>query len=112
MPERSFCAADVPRLIVIISAVSTIIVIISAVSTIIVIIVAVIIVAPLSGVPANRETAIVQALVTSGVMYVVARNCSTGALLSCTCDSHLHDNHTGKQAPSHVKILRPTIGEL
>ncbi|XP_076456069.1 protein Wnt-8b-like [Babylonia areolata] len=44
--------------------------------------------------PANQETAVVQALVTSGVMYVVARNCSTGALLSCTCDPHLHSNHT------------------
>ena len=44
---------------------------------------------------ANRETAIVQALVTSGVMYVVARNCSTGALLSCTCDPHIETNRTG-----------------
>jgi len=56
-------------------------------------------------VSANRETAVVQALVTSGVMYVVARNCSTGALLSCTCDTHLRDNQTGKQALGDLSAL-------
>ena len=47
-----------------------------------------------------------QALVTSGVMYVVARNCSTGALLSCTCDSHLHDNHTGEGQHRTASVYR------
>ena len=56
-------------------------------------------------VSANLETAVVQALVTSGVMYVVARNCSTGALLSCTCDTHLRDNQTGKQALGDLSAL-------
>ena len=36
-------------------------------------------------VPADRETAMVQALVTAGIVHTVAKHCTTGQLPSCTC---------------------------